>query len=438
MPLAAQPLRIALVSLAACAKNLVDSETLLGRLAAAGAVVGVPEAEAEVIIVNTCGFIEPAKQESIDTILSLAEHKRTGACRKLLVMGCLSQRYGHSLREALPEADGVFGLHEEARIVAACGLEADDTANAGRLLLTPKRTAYLRISDGCDNRCAYCAIPLIRGPLRSRAPEELVDEAEALVDMGVRELNVIAQDTTCYGADLPGGAGIHDLLARLNGIRKLRWIRLLYTHPAHFSDALIEAYAGLSKLCLYVDLPIQHLDDAILKRMGRKVSRRRILELVERIRTAIPDVAIRTSVIVGFPGETRDRFNRMLADLLALRFEHLGAFGYSREDGTPAARMRGAVPPRAIQRRLRDVMTAQQEIAFAANRLQKGRELEVLIQRPASDGKAWIARSRFQGPDVDGVTLTRGNRLGAGRFVRARVTGFRGYDLLARTITKTV
>jgi len=411
-----------------CAKNLVDSERLLARLVRGGAViVGRPQ-DAEVIVVNTCAFIEAARRESVDTILSLARWKTEGRCRRLIVMGCLGERYRADLVSALPEADRVFGIRELDDVVDSCGAARVRTTSE-RLLLTPRHTAYLRISDGCSNRCAYCAIPAIRGPYRSRPFADIVREAEELVASGVRELILIGQDTTLYGSDLRGRR-IEDLLARLAEIRRLRWLRLLYTHPAHFSEGLIEAYASIPKLCPYVDLPVQHLDDAILRRMGRHVTRDEILALVDRIRERIPDVVIRTTIIVGFPGETREQFNDMLRLLRRLRFDHLGAFAYSREDGTRAARMGGQVSERTKERRLRDLMLAQRRLVRFNQRRWVGRQVELVVDAKGP-GDSWIARTRFQSPDVDGVTYIRGGELLPGRFLRARITGFRSYDLIA-------
>lgn len=419
-----------------CAKNLVDSERILARLAAAGAIVGAPAEEADIIIVNTCGFIRPAQEESVETILELARLKEHGRCRKLIVMGCLSQRYPSDLAKSLPEADGVFGLHKESEIVAACGLSAT-RSDSGRLLLTPRHTAYLRIADGCDNRCAYCVIPDIRGPFRSRPAGEIIEEAEALTASGARELVLIGQDTTLYGTDISGGLRIHELLARLNDVKGVRWLRLLYTHPAHFTEELIEAYAALPKVCPYVDLPVQHLSDTILRRMGRKVSRKTILELIERLRRRVAEVAIRTTLLVGFPGETRAHLNEMLSLVKTVRFDHLGVFAYSREQGTRAARMRGQVSEQAKSRRLRDLMLAQQEIVFERNRTMKRRTVEVVIDaRTADSAHIWIARSRGQAPDVDSVTYVKGKNLRPGRFLKVRITGSRGYDLLARPLTR--
>ena len=428
--------RIHLVSLG-CAKNQIDSERILGRLAEAGGIVGCPAEDADIIIVNTCGFIAPAKEESIQTILELAGYKRIGRCRKLLIMGCLAQRYASELREQLPEADGVFGLGEDEAIAGACGLARSSGACASRLLLGPKHSAYLRIADGCDNHCSYCAIPLIRGSFRSRSPEEIVREAQQLVDFGVRELNLVAQDSSLYGLDLPNPFPLHKLLHRLSRIRRLRWLRLLYTHPAHFTDELIDAYTSIPKLCPYIDLPLQHLNDTILRRMGRKVTQAQVLDLLARIRRKIPEVAIRTAFIVGFPGETRAQFNELLSLVKELKFDHLGAFSYSREEDTRAARMRGHVSERARTRRLNDLMLAQRGIVLRKNRRMKGKLVQVVIEQQASHAPGtWLARSRTQAPDVDSIIHVSGRGLKSGRFVNVKITGVSGYDLLAGVCDK--
>jgi ribosomal protein S12 methylthiotransferase len=429
--------RIHLVTLG-CAKNLVDSERILGRLAVAGAVIATDPDEADILIVNTCGFIAAAKEESIQAVLRLSQFKRADPRRRLIVMGCLAQRYAPSLRRQLPEVDGIFGLGEEDAVLAACGLRVQSGEEPGRLLLTPRHTAYLRIADGCDNRCAYCAIPAIRGPFRSRPAEEILKEARELVASGARELNVIGQDTTLYGADRPGSPRIHELLARISQTPRLRWLRLLYTHPAHFRPELIEAYRSLPKLCPYVDLPLQHLNDDILRRMGRRVSQAQVLDLIGRIRDRVPGVAIRTSFIVGFPGETRRQFDELLEKVCELRFDHLGAFAYSREEGTRAASMPGQLTERTKTRRLGELMRAQQEIVLERNRTLKGTEIEVVVEEPAPGRPdRWIARSRTQAPDVDGVTFVSGEDLRPGRFVRAVVAGSSGYDLIAKCAAKS-
>ncbi len=422
--------RIHIASLG-CAKNLIDSERLLARLAGAGAIVGASPEEAEIIIVNTCGFIAPAKQESIETILELARYKEADPSKRLIIMGCLAQRYGPELREGIPEADAVFGLNQEDAIVAACGL--DPHPEDGRLLLTPPHTAYLRISEGCNNKCTYCTIPMIRGPYRSRPPEEIIAEAKELMDSGVKELVVIAQDTTLYGTDLPGDIRIHDLINRLAELKALHWIRLLYTHPAHFPDGLVDAYRENPKLAPYVDLPLQHLNDDILRRMGRGVTQEAVLDLIARLRARVPGIAIRTTFIVGFPGETRARFNELLRLVRELRFEHLGAFPYSREEGTPAAVMSGQVSEKAKSRRVRDLMLAQQEIVFSRNQARIGERVEVVIDGRLDDD-TWIGRTAAQAPDVDPVTYVSGIDLEPGKFIEIEITGTDGYDLIARPV----
>jgi len=424
--------RIHLASLG-CAKNLVDSERLLARLATAGALVGADADEADIIIVNTCGFIAPATAESLETIRDYASHRRAGTCRRLLVMGCLVEREGDDLRAEIPEVDGLFGLHEQEAVVAACGLEPEP-ADGARLLLTPHHTAFLRVSDGCDNRCAYCTIPQIRGPFRSRPADEIVAEARQLVDLGVREINVIGQDTTSYGSDLEGSNGIDDLLARIAEIPELRWLRLLYAHPAHVTDRLIEAYASIDALCPYVDLPLQHLNDEILGRMGRRATQAECLRLIERFRERVPGVAIRTTFIVGFPGETRAQFDE-LADLVErIRFDHVGVFRYSNEAGTPAATMPNQVSERTKAKRQEALMVAQQRIVAAKHGAMLGKVVEILIDGPTEEPDLWIGRMATQAPDVDSVTFVRAGPDGvrAGDFVDAQIVDVVGYDLIAQ------
>jgi ribosomal protein S12 methylthiotransferase len=422
--------RIHLASLG-CAKNLVDSERLLARLATAGGLVGATAEEADVIIVNTCGFIGPATAESLETIHDYAALKREGTSCRLLVMGCLVERDVNLLRTDLPEVDGFFGLGEHDAIVDACRLVAEPEDGA-RLLLTPSHTAYLRISDGCDNCCSYCTIPLIRGPFRSRPAEEIIDEARQLVDLGVRELNVIGQDTTSYGRDLESSIGIDELLGRLGEIPDLRWLRLLYTHPAYFTDALIEAFATIALLCPYVDIPLQHLSDDILRRMGRGVTQADCVGLINRLRERVPDIAIRTTFIVGFPGETRAQFDELVNLVERIRFDHVGVFRYSNEVGTAAAEMRDQISERTKAKRQEALMLAQQAIALAKNRSILGKAVEVLIDRPSDEPGLWIGRTRAQAPDVDSVTLVHGSKVAVGGFVEAQIVDVVGYDLIAQ------
>jgi ribosomal protein S12 methylthiotransferase len=413
-----------------CAKNLVDSERLLGQLASAGALVGATVEDADILIVNTCGFIDQAKKESVDAILDLVAAKSSGRRARLFVMGCLAQRYAAELKTEIPEIDGVFGLGEQAALIESCGLSPQN--GAGRLLLTPPHTAYLRISDGCDNRCSYCTIPLIRGPLRSRPAAEVLQEAQDLASCGVKELVVIGQDTTSYGADRPGEMQLHELLGELTHVDGPRWIRLLYAHPAHFTDALLEAYATLDKLCPYVDLPLQHASDPILQAMGRRTSAAACRRLIERLRQRVADIAIRTTFIVGFPGETNAQFGELVRFVREIRFDHVGVFAYSEEEGTPAVTLPNSVPERVKRRRLRRLMHAQQEIAFEAARRCIGQDVEVLIDRPTGADGCWIGRTAQQAPDVDPVTIVEGEGLRPGRFVHAVITGARGYDMEAK------
>ena len=416
-----------------CAKNLVDSEHLLARLSLAGGLVGASADEADVVIVNTCGFIAPARAESRETIRGYAAHKQDDPTRKLLVMGCLVERDAAQLTVDFPEVDGFFPLDEHEAIVSACGLASPEDEGA-RLLLTPSHTAYLRISEGCDNRCAYCTIPLIRGGFRSRKPEEILREATQLAEGGVRELNVIGQDTTSYGSDLVEPYAIDRLLQEMAKIEDLKWLRLLYAHPAHFTNDLIGALAKTPKLCRYVDLPLQHLDDEILRRMGRRVTQADCIELIAKLRKRLPDVAIRTTFIVGFPGESSSAFQALVSLVKRLQFDHLGAFAYSPEAGTPAAEFPDQVPEAEKNRRVAELMLAQQAVAFARNRARVGELDEVILDGPSAEPDVWIGRTQTQAPDVDNVTFVRGRNLQAGQFLDVRITDTNGYDLIAEPL----
>ena len=414
-------------------KNLVDSERLLALLGTRGGIVGAPAEEADVIIVNTCGFIAPAKRESIETIREYARLKRrTGA--RLIVYGCLVKRDGDSLPRLLPGVDHFFGLGEEEKIAAATGLGKKTEDRPGRLLLTPPHTAYLRISEGCDHRCTYCTIPMIRGRFRSRPVDEVIAEAEELVASGVREINLIGQDTTAYGSDLSPRVGPAGLMERIAEIEDLRWIRLLYSHPAEFDEEVIEAYEKIDKLCKYADIPLQHLSDRILRLMGRETRQAGSLELIEHLRERVPDIAIRTTFIVGFPGETEEEFAELLDLVREIRFDHLGVFPYSREEGTPAAGMPGQVPERVKRRRVDGLMLAQQRVVFEANEKAIGTRIEAVIDSSTDDESVWIGRTRLQAPDADSVTYIEGEGLSPGRFLEVEITGYSGYDLIARPV----
>jgi len=423
--------RIHLASLG-CAKNLVDSEKLLGRLATAGAVVGAEADEADIVIVNTCGFIAPAKEESIQTILGYGDLRKTGSVKKLIVMGCMAELYADELKSDLPDVDAVFGLHSHREILEACGLLPTAESDDARLLLTPAHLAYLRISDGCDNRCSYCTIPLIRGPFKSRSPEAILAEANDLTRSGVRELVAIGQDTTSYGKDFQEPYPIHRLLRELSSVEDARWIRLLYTHPAHFTADLVAEFADNPKLCAYVDMPLQHINDNILRRMGRRVSKADCLDLIERLRARIPGIAIRTTFIVGFPGETESRFKELLDLVCDIRFEHMGAFAYSPEPGTPAATLPNQIPADVVEDRLEALMLAQQAIVFENNAAMIGKTIEVLIDEQTEEDGIWIGRTQAQAPDVDSATYVVGEDLQVGQFVQAEVIQTEDYDLLAQ------
>lgn len=423
--------RIHLASLG-CAKNLVDSEKLLGRLATAGAVVGAKAEEADIVIVNTCGFIAPAKEESMQTILGYSDLRQKGSVKKLIVMGCMAELYADELASQLPDVDVFFGLHSHREILEACGLLPSEDSDDARLLLTPAHFAYLRISDGCDNRCSYCTIPLIRGPFRSRSPEAILAEANDLARAGVRELVAIGQDTTSYGNDLQEAYPIHQLLRELAAIEDARWIRLLYTHPAHFTDDLVAEYADNHKLCAYVDMPLQHINDNILRRMGRRVSKADCVDLIEKLRSRIPGIAIRTTFIVGFPGEKESRFKELLDFVRDSRFEHMGAFAYSPEPGTPASSLPNQIPADVVEDRLEALMLAQQAIVFENNAAMIGKTVEVLIDEQTEEVGIWIGRTQAQAPDVDSVTYVIGENLASGQFVQAEVIQTEDYDLLAK------
>jgi len=427
--------RVALFTLG-CAKNLVDSERIASVLEAAGAEVVHDLEGVRVAIVNTCGFIDAAKQESIDTVLDLAEQAGTGGMPTLIMAGCLSQRYAEQLREELPEVDAFVGVdpEETARVaLQMLGLAHRQGAVARSRRLTPAAWSYLQVSHGCDNRCAYCAIPLIRGPLRSRPADELLAEARFLAGQGVKELNVIAQDTTAYGLDTEGEQRIHLLLRDLCGVDGLEWVRLLYAHPAHFYDELTDVMAAQEKVCPYVDLPLQHVSDRILKAMGRRVTRAGIEELITDLRDRIPDLALRTTFITGLPGETEAEFEELIDFVQEWRFDRVGCFAYSPEEDTPAAGMPDQVPAHVAEERRDELMAVQAQIAAELARARVGRRERVLIEEAHGDAEdTYIARSRHEAPDVDPlIYVTSRRRLQPGEFIDVEIVAGEGYDCIA-------
>jgi ribosomal protein S12 methylthiotransferase len=428
-----------------CPKNLADSELMLGVLAGAGFDLTTDPETADVLVVNTCAFIEAAKKESLAAIFQAAELKQRAAGRRLVVSGCLAQRYGAELREAMPEVDVFVGtgnfleLPELLKRTETFETRPIPYTGAAHLLpsaeLPRVRTgdffsAYLKISEGCNHRCAFCIIPKIRGPHESRSLADVVAEARALVAGGARELNLIAQDLTAYGRDLEGRVSLARLLEELNAIEGLRWIRLLYCYPNYVSDELLEAVADLPKVVKYIDMPLQHADDAILRAMRRERSGEALRRLLERVRHRVPDVAIRSSFIVGFPGESAEAFGNLLGFVRGEQFERVGVFTYSQEENTAAASMPDQVPGRIKRDRRRQLMELQAEISARKNRAQIGRELEVLVEGSLA-GRATRLRGRtsLQAPEIDGMVVLRGDAA-PGEFVRARINAARTYDLV--------
>ncbi len=425
---------VGLVSLG-CAKNRVDAEHLLGGLARRGFQVVDDPRQAEVVIVNTCGFIRAAVDESIDEILEAARLKETGACRTLVVAGCLPKRYP-DLADALPEVDRFFTPEDVPRIPELLGGAATGGPGRDRLLTQLPHSTYLKIADGCSNRCAYCTIPAIRGPFRSADPAALVDEARRLADRGVVELNRVAQDVTRFGADRGDPDALVRLLDDLAAIDRLRWIRLLYAYPRPFPPGVVERLAGGGKVLPYLDLPVQHIHPRVLRDMARRTSAAEVEQIVADLQARVPDLVLRTTAIVGFPGETDDEFEALVAFARRVRFHHLGVFAYSTEEGTPAERLGARVPAPVVRERVDHLLEVQAEISHGRNREFLGRELDVLVEGFDEDGEV-VGRTFGQAPEVDGLTRLAGfpdEVVEIGCFVRARVEDAWEYDLGARVV----
>ena len=437
-------MKIGFVSLG-CPKNLVDTEVMMGLLVARGHQLTPRPEEAEAIVVNTCSFIDPAKQESVDAILEMAEFKRTGRAKRLVVAGCLVERYRSEIREQVPEVDAVLGTNEVEEIAAAC--EGRPTPRQGavpflyhdgtpRVRATPLHYAYVKIAEGCDHPCTFCVIPQFRGGFRSRRPESVAAEVSALFAQGVREINLVGQDTTSYGEDLGIKDGLSALLARLASSPGAHgnWIRFLYAYPNRVTGKLLETMAEHSTLVKYIDLPLQHSSASVLKRMKRGSSGEAFLRLVERARRIIPGVAIRTSLIVGFPGETEADFKELCQFVEAARFEHLGVFSYSDEETSRSYGLEGKVDRRTVYHRRRRLMSIQRRISRAHNRRAIGREMEVLVEGPSRETDLlWEARTARQAPEIDGVCLVNdceGQSPQPGQIRRFRVTEAHDYDLV--------
>ena len=439
--------KVGLISLG-CPKNVVDAEEILGEVEKAGHEIETDPARAEVLIVNTCGFIQSAKEESIDAVLNAVRYKTNGDCRSVIVTGCLVQRYGAELAGELPEADGFVGLGKSREIVGIISraLRGDRVVDVGepsawwlesrnRVLSTPLWTAYLRIADGCDNRCAYCAIPDIRGGFRSRPENLILDEAGALADIGVKELNLIAQDVTRYGLDIEGEPRLPRLLDRLAAIEGIHWIRLLYCYPTRIGDELIRVIAENDRVCKYLDVPLQHCSERILRGMGRQGTKQEYLHLFACIRERCPEAALRTTLMVGFPGETEAEFEELLDFVRRVRFDRVGVFSYSPEDGTPAALLPDRVSGRTANTRYRRLMALQQEISLEKHESLVGTRMEVLVE--SVKGKSAVGRSYRDAPDIDCIVHIEGGSARPGDFVLVEVTGAKHYDLLARCVGDT-
>lgn len=417
-------MKIGVVSLG-CPKNLVDSETMLGLIHEENYEITNDPSEAEIIIVNTCGFIESAKEESINTILQMAEYKKSGSCKYIIVTGCLSQRYAEELFSELPEADAIAGVevYDEIGSIIKRVMNGErfimlerskpDVIYTSketflpRILTTPSYTAYLKIAEGCDNCCSYCAIPKIRGPYRSKPMEQVLKEAKALAANGVKELIVVAQDTTRYGEDLPGGKLLlADLLKELNKIESLKWIRVMYCYPNNFTDELIETFASLDKVCKYVDLPLQHASNRLLASMNRYDTREEVETLLAKLRKRIPGIVIRTTFIVGFPGETDADFEELKDFVEQQRFENAGVFAYSQEEGTVAGAMPNQIPDEIKQERYHELMALQAQISEEIHKDTEGQTLEVLVEGIEEDGSGLhYGRSYREAPDIDGLVF---------------------------------
>ncbi len=420
-----------------CSKNTVDSEHLMARLAAAGynVVFDSDRTDAKTIVINTCGFIGDAKQESIDLILRAAEAKKAGRIERLFVIGCLSERYADELRTEIPEVDDYFGARTWDGIIQALGAAEDEELATTRRLTTPKHYAYLKISEGCNWKCGYCAIPLIRGPHVSVPMEVLEEEARKLAAQGVRELIVIAQDTTYYGIDLYGRRMLSELLRRLCRIEGIEWIRLHYAYPAGFPDDVIETMATEPKICKYLDIPFQHIADKQLSAMLRRHTKAEALTLIDKLRRTIPDLALRTTLLVGYPGESDADFAELEAFVRTVRFERLGVFAYSEEEGTHSAlRLRDDVPEEVKQERVERIMALQREISLENNHRRVGRNERVIVD--TRQGDYYVGRTQYDSPEVDQEILipTTEGRLQRGRFYHIRIVAAAEYDLYGEVV----
>ncbi|MBE5978428.1 MAG: 30S ribosomal protein S12 methylthiotransferase RimO [Paenibacillaceae bacterium] len=428
-----------------CDKNLVDTEMMLGLLNRDGYTFTDDEYEADVIVINTCCFIGDAKEESINTILEMAQRKIDGNCKALIVTGCLAQRYKQEIIDEIPEVDGILGTstYDEISNVlkkalggegsVSCFHELDllPQTETDRILTTGGHYAFLKIAEGCDKHCTYCIIPSLRGNYRSVPMENLIKEAEKLADKGVKELILVAQETTLYGVDLYGKKSLPELLKKLCRISGIQWIRIQYCYPEEITDELIAVMKEESKICRYLDMPIQHASDRILKRMGRRTSKEQLKDIINKLRSEIPDIALRTTLISGFPGETEEDHEELMEFVDEMEFERLGVFAYSAEEDTPAAEFPDQVPQEIKEDRRDAIMELQQEISLDLSQSMVGKTLEVMIEGKVADENAYVARTYMDGPGVDGMIFVQtGEELMSGDFAKIRVTGAMEYDLI--------
>ena len=434
-----------------CPKNDLDAEAIQSQLQSSGFELTEEKEQAEIFIINTCGFIEQAKKESIKAILELSRFKNGSNGKKIVVTGCLAQRYNSELWKSMPEIDGILGLNEIDNISKLCSevitgnrvsfispLPREYEEKVERRAPQALPYAYLRIADGCDNCCAYCSIPQIRGRYRSRKIENILVEAKSLAENGVKEINLVAQDTTLYGQDIYGEQRLPELLSLLSKIEGIEWIRLLYTHPAHYTDKLIEKITGNQKVCKYLDLPLQHISDKLLYLMGRKIDRKGIESLIQTLRNRIPGLVLRTTLIVGFPGESEVEFEELLNFVEKQRFDRLGAFTYSKEEGTEAFNLEEHLSFKEKEKRLDKLMSLQQRIAFEKNKERVGEKVKVLIESKANDfsgkEKYYIGRSQKEAPEIDGVILVKSKNLKIGEFLEVKITRWKDYDLIGEVL----
>ena len=440
-------MKILFVSLG-CDKNLVDSEKMLGMLQEKGYTFTDDEAEADVVVVNTCCFIGDAKEESINTLLQMGELKDSGQVKALIAAGCLAQRYREEIQKEIPQVDAIIGTTAIDEIVAALeeilagqkqnhyeDINAAPVTETNRVVTTGGHFAYLKIAEGCDKHCTYCIIPKVRGNYRSVPKESLLKEARELADKGVRELILVAQETTMYGTDLYGEKRLPQLLRALCKISGLRWIRILYCYPEEITDELIQVIKEEPKICHYLDLPIQHASDGILKRMGRRTSRAQLIETIEKLRREIPDIALRTTLITGFPGETQEQHEELMDFVDQMEFDRLGVFTYSPEEDTPAASMPDQIPEEVKEERQAELMELQQDIVFDQAEDRIGEELLVMIEGKVADENAYVGRTYRDAPNVDGlIFVNTSEELMSGDFARVKVTGSADYDLIGELL----